>query len=526
MTALPPLFDATKYIGAGSTERPDFPTAAVLLAHLDRLGIDRAVVWHIAARDLHPQVGNEWLLRAIDAIPGARERLIPAFVIMPPMLYERGTMGQFLELVKEHRIRVFRFIPKGLHWSLRLIAPIMRAILPYDPVLMLNAREQEPGDTLAFAAEFPQVPIICTQAMWPHYAALYHLLEAQRNIHVETSFLHTYRTLEHLIDHFGAERIIFGAGPRSNNGAAIAALMHAEMAEEHRELIAHGNLERLLGLNPVSRPARPIEGDGLWLRLLRRERLGPEIIDAHAHLGRTGSWVVDFSDLHSQVEAALACMDRLGVRTMIVSGLEALNLHPLEGNRYLEEQLQPYGDRFRGYFAFNPIYADELAPRLDDFFTRPFFVGFKLLCDYWGVPVTDPRLAPMWVYADAHRLPVLLHTWQGAHSAPRMLRDIAPRYPNAFLLLGHSGAGDRPDAEALARENPNVFLEWCGSFTNTEEWDGTLARLGSDRLIYGTDGMLHDPAWEMGRLLSINVPDEMLRPILGENMRGILAKRR
>ena len=526
MASLPSLFDATKYIGKGSTERPDFPTAADLLAHLDRLGIDRAVVWHIAARDLHPMVGNEWLIREIDATPGARDRLIPAFVIMPPMLYERGTMGQFLELVKEHRIRAFHFIPKGLHWSLKLIAPIVRAILPHEPVLMLDSRRLDPGDTLTFAAEFPRVPIICTQAMWPHYAALYTLLEDRRNIYVETSFLHTYRTLEHLIEYFGAERIIFGAGPRSNNGAAIAALMHAEISEEHREQIARRNLEGLLGIHPSPRAARPVTGDGLWPRLLRRERLGLEIIDAHAHLGRTGSWVVDFTDLQSQVEAALGCMDRMGVRTMIVAGLEALSLDPLEGNVYLEKQLQPYGDRFRGYFTFNPLYADRLAPRLDDFFSRPFFAGFKLLNDYWGVPVTDPRFTPMWEYADAHRLPVLLHTWQGAHSAPRMLRDIAPRYPNAFFLLGHSGADDRPDAEALAQNNPNVYLEWCGSFTNTDEWDGTLARLGSRRLLYGTDGMLHDPAWEMGRLLSLDLPDETLLPILGDNMRGILAQRR
>jgi hypothetical protein len=523
---LPSLLDATKYIGAGSTERPDFPTAAHLLAHLDRLGIERAVVWHIAARDLHPMVGNERLIREIDATPGARDRLIPAFVVMPPMLYERGTMGQFQEMVKAHGIRAFRFFPKGLHWSLKLIGPIIRTVLPQHPVLLLDSRQLDPGDTLAFAAEFPRVPIICTQAMWPHYAALYKLLEAQRNIYVETSFLHTYRTLEHLIHHFGAERIIFGAGPRSNNGAAIASLMHAEMDEEHREQIAHRNLEGLLGIHPAPRAARPVEGDGLWPRLLRRERLGPEIIDAHAHLGRTGSWVVDFTDMHSQVEAALGSMERLGVRTMIVSGLEALHLNSLEGNAYLEEQLQPHGDRFRGYFAFNPLYAEEMIPRLDEFFSRPFFAGFKLLCDYWGVPVTDPRFAPMWEYADAHRLPVLLHTWQGPHSAPRMLREIAPKYPNAFFLLGHSGAGDRPDAEALALDNPNVFLEWCGSFTNTEEWDGALARLGSGRLIYGTDGMLHDPAWEMGRLLSIDVPDETLLPILGDNMRAILAQRR
>jgi len=520
------LFDATKYIGAGSTESPDFPTAADLLAHLDRLDIDRALVWHIAARDLHPMVGNEQLLREIDATPGARDRLIPAFVIMPTMLYERDTMGHFQELVKQYQIRAFRFFGAARNWPLKLITPIMRTVLPMEPLLMLDMAHVDLNDTLAFTAEFPQVPLIITQAMWPHYATLYKLLEERQNIYVETSLLHTYRTLEHLIHHFGPERIIFGTGAKSNNGAAIAALAHAEVTEEQRACIAHRNLDRLLGIPPAPRAARPACGEGLWPRLLRRERLGPQIIDAHTHLGRIGTWLAESSDLHVQVDAALASMDRMGVRAMIVSGLEALHLDALAGNTYLEEQLTPYGDRFRGYFAFNPLYAEKLTPVLDDFFARPFFIGFKLLNDYWGIPITDPRITPMWEYADAHRLPVLMHTWQGSHNAPRMLREIVPRYPNAFFLLAHSGANDRPDAEALAHAYPNVYLEWCGSFTYTDCWTRTLARLGPRRLVYGTDGMLHNPAWEIGRLLSLDMPDDDFIPILGQNMYEILAQRR
>jgi hypothetical protein len=37
--------------------------------------------------------------------------------------------------------------------------------------------------------------------------------------------------------------------------------------------------------------------------------------------------------------------------------------------------------------------------------------------------------------------------------------------------------------------------------------------------------MGHDPAWEFGRLLSLNMPDEVFLPILGDNMRGILDRR-
>ena len=151
---------------------------------------------------------------------------------------------------------------------------------------------------------------------------------------------------------------------------------------------------------------------------------------------------------------------------------------------------------------------------------------------HWNIPVTDPDFNPLWEYADNHRLPILLHTWNDKVDAPKMLTEIVPRYPNATFILGHSGNTDRPDAEKLALDNPNVYLEWCGSFVNPTDWRETLERLGNRRILYGSDFISwearwgHDPAWEMGRLLSLDVPDETLIPILGSNMRGILARRK
>ena len=269
------------------------------------------------------------------------------------------------------------------------------------------------------------------------------------------------------------ERLIFGAGYKSNNGASIASLSHAEISPVHAQAIAHGNLERLLRIESPLSGSRPVVGDRLWHRLLRRERLGPKIIDAHAHLSRTPTGWDDRTDFDAHARHALRYMDGMGVDTMLMADTVIEGNVDLQGSlggkTYTEEHLSQYGARFRGYFcglAFKPEYADKLVPRLDQFFSRPYYVGFKMLNDYWHIPVTDPCFVPMWEYADAHRLPILVHTWESVYNAPKMLKDIAPRYPNATFLLGHSGSKDRPDAEKLAQNNPNVFLEWCGSFVN------------------------------------------------------------
>ena len=514
-----------------------------MLSHLDRLGVDRAVAWHTAARDLHPMEGNERLLREIEAACG-QDRIIPSFVIAPSMIDEPGVMDRFLDLVKTHRVRAFHFFRGKSGWSPRDTAPVIRAILPFKPVLFLDSFEnlngKEHDGMLSFSGEFPQVSIIYTNAMWVHYKELYKLMEARRNIFVDTSLLHTYRTEEYIIQRFGVERLIFGAGYKSNNGASIASLSHAEISPVHAQAIAHGNLEQLLRIESPLSGSRPVVGDRLWHRLLRRERLGPKIIDAHAHLSRTPTDWDDRTDFDAHAKHALRYMDGMGVDAMLVADTVIEGNVDLQGSvggkTYTEEHLSQYGARFRGYFcalAFKPEYAEKLVPRLDEFFSRPYYVGFKMLNDYWHIPVTDPCFIPMWKYADAHRLPILVHTWESAYNAPKMLKDIAPRYPNAIFLLGHSGSNDRPDAEKLAQNNPNVFLEWCGSFVNPTDWRETLERLGNRRLVYGSDSITfwgesfgHDPAWEMGRLLSLDVPDETLLPILGDNMRSILARRR
>jgi len=538
MISLPPFFDCNKYIGQDFPQRPDFPGAADLLVHMNRLGIDRAVAWHTSARDLHPMAGNEQLLREIEAV-GAHDRIIPSFIIAPSMIDEPGVMGRFLDLVKKQHVRAFHFFPKKFGWSLLDIGFVVKAILPFKPVLFLDSFESISKDDsiLNFSEQFPQVSIIFTNAMWPHYKRLYELMEARPNIFVDTSLLHTYLTIEYVIKKFGVERLIFGAGYKSNNGASIASLANSEISPEHSQLIAHSNLERLMGIKSPLSGSRPVVGDRLWHRLLRKEHLGPEIIDAHTHHSHGGmNWDDhDRLDFDGYVSHALRSMDSMGVRTMIVAEYEVY-LPDLDGGMtYLEKHLSPYGDRFRGYFcglAFKSEYAGKMIPRLDEYFSRPYYVGFKMHNDHWNIPVTDPCFIPMWEYADAHRLPILLHTWESNYDAPKMLKDIAPRYPNAIFILGHSSSGDRPDAEKLAQENPNVYLEWCGSFVNPTDWCETLERLGNRRLVYGSDGVTwenqwgHSPFWEMGRLLSLDVPDETLLPILGDNMRSILARRR
>ena len=522
---LPPLFDVNGSFGCPATARPMYRTPADLLGQMDRLGIGRSIVFHIGARDYNPRWGNQQLLAELAT---TSDRLVPAFVIGPSLLYERGAMAELQQAFAARQVRAIRLCPATLRYALAQVEPILAELAAHKPVVLVDRFELlAPDDLRVLAERFPQLAFIYTQTMWPHFGTVLDLMRRRENILADTSWLHQRGGVEMLIEKFGAHRVVFGAGPRAHNGASIAELMDIPIAAADRERIAHGNLEHRLGL-AAGQALAPTRPGKLWQTMLAGQPLAADVVDAHGHLGPSALYLHADADTQEETTNWLRCKDRLGIRTTIVSGLEALFSDPVAGNRALEQSLAPQGDRFLGYVAFNPFYAAELTPQLDDFFARPFFVGFKLLCDYWRVPVTDSRFATVWEYANRHRLPILLHTWDGANNRPGMLKDIVKQFPDAIFLLGHSGGGDsgRQEAEELALANPNVYLEWCGSFCCMKPFEETLQRVNPRQVVFGTDAACHSPAWELGRMLSLDVPDETLFPILGANMRGILANRR
>jgi predicted TIM-barrel fold metal-dependent hydrolase len=534
MGHLPSLFDVNAQFGCGARQTPDFPRAADLVAHLDYLGIDRALAYHATARDLDGYFGNRELLQEIQSTPGAAQRLVPAFVVEASDYYKEGAMDFYAEQLRSGRVKALRVFAYLTHVE-RLIAPLAQ----YRPVVLFSFQDSGAGQAEAdaivkLAREFKEVSVICTNVMWVHYSLLLDTMQKSPNILADTSWLHVRDSIPLLVRQFGAERVVFGTGSRAHYGAAVAALAHVAISAIDRELIAHGNLERLLGLEPLQgciqkNTPSVLSEKPLWNDFRKGQPVKDvPVVDAHGHLGPAmpGWYLAD--NMTAMNKNLIAHMDKSGVRNMVVSSTVALSGDPVAGNRALAADLSSYPDRFSGYLTCSPHYRDALAPLLDEFFSGKFFVGFKVHADGWQVPLGDPGYEYVWEYANKHALPVLLHTWNGAVSSPRLLVDIVKKYPRALFLIGHSGGGDagRREAVDLVLANPNVMLEFCGSFCSSVPWDNTIARVGAHRVLFGSDTFLHDLPWELGRLLSTPVPDSQLVPILGANMQKILDKRR
>lgn len=536
-TASPAFFNVNGVIGRGAYETPDFPNATAFAAHLDYLGIERSLVWHVAARDQNPTLGNRQLLDVI-ADTGLQDRLLPAFVITPACFFEYGALAFLRAQCRSGAVRALRLTPEVSRFPIRQIERVLAELAPFLPVILWDCRhhatDQNMRDFEAMAQRFPGLPFVATQKMWGGFGSILDLMWRCPNVHVDTSWLHMRDTIEMLTETFGVERVLFGIGPKAHYGAAIAALAHARLDASEREAIAHRNIERLLRLPPyrgaMPTPPALLNDKPLW----QRSRTGMalediEIIDAHGHSPpHARGWVIRRNTVESGIKEVLERMDSLGIDRLILSPESALFGENLANNRETEHMLERHRDRIAGYLVYNPLYGREMAPNLDDFFSRDFFVGFKLLAAYWQIPMNDPGYEPVWDYAHRHRLPILMHTWEGSTCSPAILRDIVRRYPDAFYLLGHAGGGTqgRLEAEALALEHPTVYLEFCGSFTASRPFETSLEIVGPDRVVFGSDTAAHDPAWELGRYLSMPLPDDKLIPGLSANMNRILAARR
>lgn len=527
------LFNVNGSIGSGAYETPDYATVGDFLRHLSYLGIDRSLVWHVEARDFNPTLGNRRLLSTI-ADADAQDRLFPAFVVTPACYFEYGALDFLRQSFSAEQVRALRIMPNVSRFPIRHIERVLSELAEHEPIVLWDAeafhKEEDIRDIEYLAKKMPQVNFAVTQKMWQGFGSVLDLMWRCPNVYVDVSWLHMRDTIELLRDQFGAERVLFGIGYKGHYGAAPAMLAHAQISDHERELIGHGNIERLLKLPALPKKAITADLGGLEKPLWETFRSGRpvkdvKIIDAHGHDGpHARGWFLREGTL----EAKIRQMDRLGVDKLFLSAERALFADTLEGNRELEEIAKPYKDRISGYFVFNPRYAETLRPRFDEFLReRDFFVGFKILPSYWNISLGDVSYQPVWEYANAHHLPVLIHTWDDKYNSPAMLTDIAKQYPNATFLLGHSGGGTRGrlEAERLATDNGNVYLEFCGTFTTPMPFEDSANRVGWDRVLFGSDTGAHCEAWELGRYLSMPVPDKVLLPGLAENLERILAAR-
>jgi predicted TIM-barrel fold metal-dependent hydrolase len=243
------FFDCNAFFGLPAHQRPLAPvaTAEQLLREMDRCGVDRALVWHIAQHDASVQAGNRLLAEAIRHHP----RLRGCWCILPAHTGEQPPPAVFFRHMREAHIGSVRIFPathRYLANRLSLAEWLEPMVEQRIPLLVSVKRGMEWRDVYALLADFPELTcVVCDHGSWGMDRYFRPLLERYPRVHIDISQYFLDGGLEALVADVGASRLLFGSGfPESYLGGMMLALRHARLPDEAKVAIASGNLERLL----------------------------------------------------------------------------------------------------------------------------------------------------------------------------------------------------------------------------------------------------------------------------------------
>lgn len=535
----PYYFNINGCYGTGPYAHPDYSDLPELMRSMDRLGVQQSVVFHNCARDLHPVFGNRFLLQDLEKYPDYAKRIVPAFAANPSMIVGHGELEHLESCLSQFPAACVALFPVTNRYRFLEINPILKRISKYNPVILVDVTELnlpvDMEDLVQTANAFPQLKFVIRKVMWWQLSLSFNALSRTENIYIDISWLHTRDAIKIIAEHIDPTRLVFGLGAKAHNGAAIASLAYAKITQEQRDAIACDNLIRLF---PKDAQPALLEGrkqlpflveNRFWQPFMDGNGIQDTlVIDAHTHIGPFArSWFLTENELDGQIAQFEEDMERFGINKVCSMSEVALFGHPIEGNQMLEEAIGNRKDRFRGNLVINPHYADYYTwELLDKFYKGGYFCGMKLIPEYIGVDITDPCLDHIFRYADAHHLYVLVHSWEGKHGTALQVAQTAKRYPNATFIIGHMGGGSegRRQSEAIAQDPQysNCMFELCGTFTTDIPLEESLQKIDYRRVLFGTDTAVHEVAWELGRILSLNLPDQWLENILGANMQRIL----
>lgn len=250
-------------------------------------------------------------------------------------------------------------------------------------------------------------------------------------------------------------------------------------------------------------------------------RAGIPVYDMHGHMGSHNAIYFNCCEPGDMAEYLRKC----GITRLVFSHHEAL--FSTLRNVKVYEICKQYPDVFRMYVAVNPNYPDRIKEDLAQYDEwAPYAVGLKCLPDYHGVPVDDKRFQYALDFAEERALPVLCHTWGGSpNDGGRNMLVLAERYHKLKLMLGHSIFGEWDAAQRCVNDFAgNVYLELTAIPGERNTIEDLVARVGSEKILFGTDMPWFDEYMSIGGVLSANISEEDMRNILYRNAQKILGE--
>ncbi len=186
-------------------------------------------------------------------------------------------------------------------------------------------------------------------------------------------------------------------------------------------------------------------------------------------------------------------------------------------NDLVVESMKRHPDKIMGMCFVNPGFSKEAIYEVERCVKEFGMCGIKLYHHYF---INDPIQFPLIEKCIELDIPILMHAgklYRGPMSQPHLsdgthFAKVAERYPEAQFIMAHVGGGGdwMWQLKAIAPYE-NVVTDISGSVFDRDIMEQTIAYMGADRVLFGTDG---STGMCVGKILAADISLEDKKTIL------------
>lgn len=217
------------------------------------------------------------------------------------------------------------------------------------------------------------------------------------------------------------------------------------------------------------------------------------IIDSHVHLGKMLNFDMNLKTL-------IQSMDKFKIDFSLVSSIEATEFNhdmkeilkedqisQVQANQKLIDIVKQYPDRIGALLWAKPN-LESCDKDFEDLVinNRDYIYGLKFHPFHSNLPFDHEKYEPYFRLAERYDLVVVTHTASSYESSPKLVYEVAKKYPKINFVMVHMGLGtDNQEAIKLISKLPNLYGD--STWVSKESILEAIDICGIDKILFGSD---------------------------------------
>ena len=256
------------------------------------------------------------------------------------------------------------------------------------------------------------------------------------------------------------------------------------------------------------------------------------IFDFHTHIypdqiaGKATQSICDFYDLHTDFTGTadtLLSRGRLaGITNYLLLPVAVKPEHVHHINQFIVREVAEHPE----FYGFGSLHAglEDMTAELQ-YIQDAGLRGIKFHPDTQQFAIDDPRLLPVFE-AVQDRLPILFHCGDQRYdySHPRRLRHVLELFPRLRVIAAHLGGWSVFDEAYSLLKDKDCLVDMSSSrqFLPAGQLLQYINAYGEDRVLFGSDFPLWDPAEEARAFLQLDLTQTAREKIAYKNALAVL----